>query len=86
MADFPLVYEFAPDYMERRANLRDGHLALLLFQGDTRGAAEAFARADPHVTQRLVERWSVRPWTTVDGRDATTPCAEPHFRSLGASA
>ena len=47
--------------------------AVLLFQGDSPAAAEAFARADPYVTQGLVERWQVRPWTTVVGREAATP-------------
>ena len=47
--------------------------AVLLFQGDGPAAAEAFARADPYVTQGLVERWEVRPWTTVVGHAAATP-------------
>jgi uncharacterized protein YciI len=28
-------------------------------------AAEAFAGEDPYVSQRLVERWRVEPWTVV---------------------
>lgn len=47
--------------------------ALLLFTGDTPEAAERFARADPYVTQGLVQRWTVRPWHTVVGKDAATP-------------
>lgn len=92
-----LFYDAAPDYLERRAPLRDRHLehawrahargdlvlggayadpvdgAVLLFRGRNSGIAEAFARADPYVTEGLVERWWVRPWTTVVGREAATP-------------
>lgn len=45
--------------------------ALLLFQGDSPAAAEAFARADPYVVSGLVKRWSVRPWQTVVGEHAS---------------
>jgi uncharacterized protein YciI len=41
--------------------------AVLLFQGDSPAAAEAFAAADPYVTHGLVTRWRVRKWTTVVG-------------------
>ena len=44
--------------------------AVLLFRGDSPAAAEAFAAADPYVTNGLVTRWRVREWTTVIGRDA----------------
>lgn len=47
--------------------------ALLLFVGDTPEAAEAFARADPYVTNGLVAGWHVRPWTTVVGAEAAMP-------------
>jgi uncharacterized protein YciI len=47
--------------------------AVLLFTGDSPEAAERFAKADPYVTQGLVKSWRVRPWTTVVGKDATTP-------------
>lgn len=47
--------------------------ALLLFQGDSPAAAEAFAAADPYVTNGLVTRWRVRPWTTVVGETAASP-------------
>ena len=89
-----LIYELAPDYLERRAALRTGHLklawaaeglilagaladpvdrAILLFEGDSPAAAERFADADPYVRNGLVERWEVRPWTTVAGRLAASP-------------
>ncbi|MFL6708131.1 MAG: YciI-like protein [Massilia sp.] len=48
-------------------------MAVLMFQGDSPAAAEAFARADPYVTQGLVTSWKVRPWNTVIGDGATTP-------------
>jgi uncharacterized protein len=47
--------------------------AALLFQGKDRSVAEAFARADPYVTNGLVARWTVREWTTVAGDLAATP-------------
>ena len=50
------------------ANPVDG--TVLLFKGDSPAAAEAFARADPYVTNGLVTNWRVREWTTVVGRDA----------------
>jgi|SRR4051794_11054217 len=89
-----LIYDLAPDYLERRGTLRASHLALaraavdrgelllggalanpadtaiLLFQGDSPAAAEAFAAADPYVNNGLVKRWQVREWTTVIGKDA----------------
>src|SRR4051812_17606758 len=47
--------------------------AMLLFTGEDGSAAEAFARADPYVTNGLVTGWRVRPWFTVVGADAATP-------------
>lgn len=47
--------------------------AIFLFRGDSPAAAEAFARADPYVTNGLVRQWRVREWTTVVGRDAQVP-------------
>lgn len=47
--------------------------AVLLFQGDSPAAAEAFAAADPYVRNGLVTRWRVRPWTTVIGDAAACP-------------
>ncbi len=45
--------------------------ALLLF--NDREAAEAFAQADPYVTQGLVTGWRVLRWHTVVGDGAATP-------------
>jgi len=53
------------------ANPVDG--AVLLFKGDSPQVAEAFARADPYVTNGLVVRWRVREWTTVVGDQAVSP-------------
>ena len=41
--------------------------AILVFRGDDRSAAEAFAGADPYVRNGLVASWRVRPWTVVVG-------------------
>ena len=48
-------------------------MAILHFQGDSPAAAEAFAVADPYVTEGLVTRWRVRPWHTVIGAAAAHP-------------
>ncbi|RKF33487.1 YciI-like protein [Paraburkholderia fungorum] len=47
--------------------------AVLLFNGDSPAAAEAFARADPYVLAGLVTRWRVRHWMTVAGEGAANP-------------
>lgn len=95
MPHYLLSYELAPDYLERRPNFRDAHLALAwraaesgaLLLGGAVGdpvesalllftdadAASAFAEADPYVSEGLVRRWRVTPWTTVVGQDAATP-------------
>lgn len=41
--------------------------ALLVFRSAGRGAAEAFAQADPYVREGLVLRWEVQPWAVVVG-------------------
>jgi uncharacterized protein YciI len=97
MMHYLLLYDLAPDYLDRRPRFRDEHLALawqahdrgelvlggavtepvdtalLLFQGESPAAAEAFANADPYVRNGLVKSWRVRPWTTVIGAQAATP-------------
>lgn len=45
--------------------------AVLMFQGESGAAAEAFARNDPYVKNGLVTSWKVREWTTVVGDAAT---------------
>lgn len=47
--------------------------AVLLFQGDSAEVAKNFAQRDPYVVNGLVTDWRVREWTTVAGRDASTP-------------
>ncbi|PNU02411.1 YciI-like protein [Novosphingobium guangzhouense] len=47
--------------------------AMLLFAGEGPDVAEAFANADPYVTNGLVERWTVRRWVTVVGEGASMP-------------
>jgi uncharacterized protein YciI len=51
------------------ANPVDG--AVLLFKCDSPAVVEAFATADPYVTNGLVMRWRVREWTTVVGDAAS---------------
>lgn len=92
-----LMYDTAPDYLEKRGQFRSAHLklawdahergelvlggaladpidgAMLLFTGDSPAVAERFAAADPYVKNGLILRWRVRPWTTVIGKDASTP-------------
>jgi uncharacterized protein YciI len=46
--------------------------SVLLFKGEGPEAAEAFAAADPYVTNGLVRSWRVRQWMTVIGPDALT--------------
>lgn len=45
--------------------------ALLLFRD--RASAEAFAHADPYVTEGLVTSWRISPWHTVVGAEAAAP-------------
>src|SRR5687768_6713017 len=97
MPHYLLIYDLAPDYMERRPAFRAEHLrlawaaqargeivlagaladpadgAVLLFEGESPAAAEAFAAADPYVRNGLVKSWRVRRWTTVVGAEAATP-------------
>ena len=47
--------------------------AVLLFTGESPGAAESFAREDPYVLNGLVTRWRVREWKTVAGETAAAP-------------
>jgi len=94
-----LLYDLAPDYLERRTPLRRAHLAsaqaavdrgeplvggalaapadmaVLLFQGESPAAAEAFATSGPYVTNGLGTSWRVRHWTTVVGPLAAQPIA-----------
>ena len=94
-----LLYQVAPDYLERRGQFRAEHLALawaacergelvlggalddppdmavLLFQGDSPAAAEAFAKADPYVRNGLVLSWRVRPWNFGADRKVRHPSA-----------
>jgi uncharacterized protein YciI len=50
--------------------------ALLIFQGETPAAAEAFARHDPYVKNGLIIHWKVRPWTVVVGNEPRAPQTE----------
>jgi uncharacterized protein YciI len=50
--------------------------ALLVFQGESATAAEAFARQDPYVKNGLITKWWVRPWTVVVGHEPRPPYIE----------
>ena len=41
--------------------------AALLFRADDPAVVEAFVRRDPYVTNGVVTRWRIRPWTVVVG-------------------
>ena len=47
--------------------------AVLLFKADSPAVAEAFAKGDPYVTEGIVNKWWVRKWDTVVGKDAANP-------------
>lgn len=97
MKHFLLIYDYAPDFMDKRGPVRPAHLelcqasaardelqlggavpsdappfGLLLFKAETAAVAEAFAEADPYVTQGVVTKWRVREWITVVGAGALT--------------
>lgn len=97
MQHYLLMYHLKDDYLERRSQFREAHLALaresairgdlvvagaladppdmavLFFKGESPAVAERFAQEDPYVLNGLVERWEVRRWTTVVGKDAAQP-------------
>ncbi len=41
--------------------------ALIVFKAESADVAERFARVDPYVTEGLVTRWRVLPWSVVVG-------------------
>jgi len=43
--------------------------ALLVFRVDDAKIVEEFVRKDPYVTNGLVKRWEIRPWTVVVGNE-----------------
>jgi uncharacterized protein len=47
--------------------------AVLLFQADSPEVPTAFAMADPYVQNGLVTKYTVRPWLTVVGEQASDP-------------
>lgn len=50
--------------------------ALLIFQGESPAAVEAFARQDPYVKNGLITKWKVRNWTVVVGNEPRAPYVE----------
>jgi uncharacterized protein YciI len=55
------------------ALLEPADTAILVFKGESKTAAEDFARTDPYVLNGLVARWQVREWATVVGDAAAAP-------------
>lgn len=47
--------------------------AVLLFRCDSPEIPARFAAADPYVKNGIVVRYEIRPWTTVVGKDASSP-------------
>jgi len=54
--------------------------ALLVFRAPDSSVAEDFARNDPYVTNGLVTRWEVRPWTVVIGNEPSEATARSGAR------
>ncbi len=59
---------------ERGELLMGGALAdplgvLIVFKAADRSVVENFAKTDPYVTNGIVTRWQVRPWTVVVSHD-----------------
>src|ERR1700722_20287402 len=49
------------------------HRATSLFRCDSSAVPERFVASDTYVIGGLVTRWHIREWTTVVGKDATSP-------------
>lgn len=47
--------------------------AMMVFQADSPDVVEAFAKADPYVTEGVVDGYRIREWTTVVGEAAAAP-------------
>ena len=47
-------------------------IGVLVFNVTDRKVVEDFARADQYVLHGVTQRWHIREWTTVAGRDALT--------------
>ena len=47
--------------------------AMLLFKCDSAAVPTHFAETDPYVLNGLVDRWTVNPWNTVTGKEASNP-------------
>ena len=58
--------------LELAGALQGEATGVFLFKSETPAAAEAFALADPYVTNGMVRSWRVREWTTVVGAGALT--------------
>jgi uncharacterized protein YciI len=79
MRHFLLIYDYAPDWIDKRGPVRPAHLELARASAardelQLGGAvpSDDFARADPYVIQGVVAKWRVREWITVVGQGALT--------------
>jgi uncharacterized protein YciI len=70
-----LIYDTAPDYLEKRSQFRAEHLRLAWEAHERGELVLAGALSDPvdGAILLLIARWRIRPWTTVVGKDAGTP-------------
>lgn len=65
-----LTYDLVDNYLDRRAEFRDAHLALAQAAADRGELLLGGALADPYVAHGLVRQWEVRRWNVAAGRDA----------------
>lgn len=47
--------------------------AVLIFQCDSAATVELFVQADPYLLNGLVRSYTIQPWATVVGAQASTP-------------
>jgi uncharacterized protein YciI len=70
---------YAQPFVQRGELILGGALAeppdaaILLFQAESPGVIEVFARGDPYVRDGIVRSWWIREWTTVVGPLASQP-------------
>ncbi|HXX99643.1 MAG TPA: YciI-like protein [Candidatus Limnocylindrales bacterium] len=47
--------------------------ALIILRGDSPEVARTFVQRDPYVSNGLVSRWEIRPWSVVIGGETPMP-------------
>jgi len=53
------------------------NMCVVMFEAESKQAAEDFARNDPYVREGLISDWRVVEWFTVAGELALAPIAKP---------